>query len=110
MLQQLVKEKDAVAPYLVSCLPNASSPATRRVISSFGLGSSVDFRHCVYRETHSEAASSYIIRSEQSGSRTLVNFNDLPEMNVEEFEHVARAFEVDDETWWHFEVRTFPFR
>lgn len=67
----------------------------------------MSLEHILYRETHTEAASSYIIRSEQTGSRTLVNYNDLPEMTVSEFEAVVRRFSPDDETWWHFEVSGF---
>lgn len=63
-----------------------------------------DFSHCLYRQGTSEAASSYIIRSEATGSRTLVNHNNLDEMTVSEFETVVRNFNADQETWWHFEV------
>ena len=108
VLQQLLLSHQQgvdIKPYLVSCLPGEDSPATRRIIDSFGPDSPVDLRHCIYRPGHAEAASSYIIRSEQSGSRTLVNYNDLPEMTAAEFERVARSFGADQETWWHFEVR-----
>lgn len=95
---------------MVSCLPNQDSLATRRVKSSFGENSLVDFRHCIFREDHTEAASSYIIRSAESSSRTVVNYNDLPEMTTQEFEQIARVFDAEDETWWHFEVQlTAPF-
>lgn len=90
--------------YLVSPLPSESSPATQRIKASFGESSSVNFEHCLYRAMHTQAASSYIIRSEQTGSRTVVNYNDLPEMTVDEFEGVVRRFSASDETWWHFEV------
>ncbi|KAL6849572.1 hypothetical protein ACO1O0_009113 [Amphichorda felina] len=102
VLQQLLS--DDIKPYLVSCLPSKTSPATRRVIESYGPASSIDLQHCIHRERHTEAASSYIIRSEQTGSRTLVNYNDLPEMTVHEFERVALSFGSDQETWWHFEI------
>ncbi|KAM0260722.1 hypothetical protein ACHAQJ_002638 [Trichoderma viride] len=105
VFQQLVQPQDAVRMYLVSPLPSESSPATQRVKASFGESSPISFEHCLYREMHTEAASSYIIRSEQTGSRTLVNYNDLPEMTVGEFEAIARRFSADDETWWHFEGR-----
>ncbi|KAH6611093.1 hypothetical protein Trco_001113 [Trichoderma cornu-damae] len=105
VLQQLVDSRDGVCMYLVSPLPSESSPATRRVKASFGELSPVSFEHCLYREAHTEAASSYILRSEQTGSRTLVNYNDLPEMTVDEFEAVVRRFGASDDTWWHFEGR-----
>jgi ketohexokinase len=105
VLQQLIEEKDGLGLHLVSCLPAKASPACQRIIDSFGETSPVDFSKCMFREAHGEAASSYIIRSENSGSRTLVNYNDLPEMTAVEFEHVAQSFDVSQETWWHFEVR-----
>ncbi|KAF4981112.1 hypothetical protein FZEAL_3019 [Fusarium zealandicum] len=111
VLQQLLADRDDLQLHLVSPLPSVSSPATRRIVSSFGPDSNVDLGHCIYREASSEAASSYIIRSEASGSRTVVNYNDLPEMSTDEFEPVARSFEPNQETWWHFEVgslSTYP--
>jgi len=75
------------------------------VETSFGEGSPVDLRYCIYHEDHSEAASSYVIRSSETGTRTLVSYNDLPEMTASVFEHIAREFDAADETWWHFEVQ-----
>ncbi|KAL7925347.1 Ribokinase-like protein [Trichoderma austrokoningii] len=106
VLQQLVQPQDAVRMYLISALPSKSSPAAQRIKASFGESlSPVSLEHSLYRETHTEAASSYIIRSEQTGSRTLVNYNDLPEMTVGEFEAIVQRFSPGDETWWHFEGR-----
>lgn len=91
--------------YLVSSLPATSSAATQRIKASFDRGGGrVDFRHCLFRAAHVEAASCYVLRSEETGSRTMVNYNDLPEMTMGEFEGVARGFGADEETWWHFEV------
>lgn len=100
----MLSEHETLKLHLVSPLPAAASSATQRVISSFGAQSNIDFNHCVYREESTEAASSYIIRSEASGSRTLVNYNDLLEMTEDEFGNIARSFNPDQETWWHFEV------
>ncbi|KAG4255506.1 hypothetical protein FPRO06_02865 [Fusarium proliferatum] len=105
VLEQLLSERDTLQLHLVSPLPATGSSATQRVISSFGEQSNIDFSHCVYREESTEAASSYIMRSEASGSRTLVNYNDLLEMTEDEFGNIARGFNPDQETWWHFEGR-----
>ncbi|KAL6795736.1 Ribokinase-like protein [Trichoderma sp. SZMC 28013] len=105
VLQQLVGPQDALCMYLVSPLPSKSSLATQHIKESFGESSPVGFQHCLYRETHTQAASSYIFRSKQTGSRTIINYNDLPEMTVDEFEAVVRRFNPGDETWWHFEGR-----
>jgi ketohexokinase len=56
----------------------------------------------MYREQHMAPASSYIIRSEATGTRTLVSYNDLPDMTVSEFTDAASG--IDGKTWWHFEV------
>ncbi len=92
-----------VVLHLMSCLPNASSPARKKIVSSFGQDTKVDFSMCPAREEYAEPASSYIIRSEQTGSRTIVNFNELPEMTVDEFIERTTLLE-GAECWWHFEV------
>ncbi|KAI2473717.1 Ribokinase-like protein [Annulohypoxylon bovei var. microspora] len=108
VLQQLLRERPGgpghdVKPYLISCLPSADAPATATIVDSFGPGSLVDFARCIFRANHRDPASSYIIRSEETGSRTLVNYSDLPEMTIDEF--VTAADEVGDEAWFHFEGR-----
>ncbi|QSS64810.1 kinase, pfkB family protein [Histoplasma capsulatum] len=55
----------------IAVLPARSSPATRELEASFGPGSRVDLQHCIYREQCSDAASSYIIKSASTGSRTI---------------------------------------
>ncbi|EXV00752.1 ribokinase/pfkB superfamily protein [Metarhizium robertsii] len=105
VLQQLVTDKDNTQLHLVSCLPRRDAPSTRRIISSFGPDTRVDFRHCIYREGYTEAASSYIIRSQQSNSRTIVNYNHLPEMTCHEFAQVVDGFDGHEPTLWHFEGR-----
>lgn len=108
VLQQLLRPPSDVQLHLLSVLPGRYSSATRSIASSFAGGAPVDLSYCVYRESHDQAASSYILRSEATGTRTLVSYNDLPEMTVAEFEGVISAFR-DDETWWHFEVSPPPF-
>lgn len=125
VLQQLVgcsprpPSADLLALHLVTTLPSRHSAATAKVYASFageGRGGSsggggeetprVDLSRCIYREDQSEAASSYILRSAATGSRTIVNHNDLLEMTVEEFVGVAESFKEEQaDTWWHFEVR-----
>ncbi|KAI1096902.1 Ribokinase-like protein [Rostrohypoxylon terebratum] len=108
VLQQLLRESDPsvkdVKPYLISCLPSVDAPAAATIVDSFGPGSLVNFSRCIFRANHRDPASSYIIRSEATGSRTLVNYNDLPEMTIDEF--VTAADEVGDEAWFHFEARS----
>ncbi|OAR03027.1 hypothetical protein LLEC1_06859 [Akanthomyces lecanii] len=91
--------------HLVACLPRQDSRATQQVVQSFGKDTTISFKHCIYREEATEAASSYIIRSKETGSRTLVNYNALDEMTVAEFEAIARDFKGEGRSWWHFEGR-----
>ncbi|PHH71635.1 hypothetical protein CDD82_6399 [Ophiocordyceps australis] len=132
LLQLLARDgsERRVVPHLVSPLPRRSSPATQRILGSFagpdgladGLaddgpdGLAIDgpdhladtplFRHCLYRHAHSEPASSYIIRSAAASTRTIVNYNALPDMTLPEFHAVARSFGAAPHSWWHFEGRT----
>jgi hypothetical protein len=117
VLQQLLRhssttEATLVRPHLVSVLPATDSPASSRIRSSFGHDTLVDFQHCLYREGHMEPASSYIIQSRATDTRTIVNHSDLPDMTVRELTQVADRFkagtagcEVEEETLWHFEGR-----
>lgn len=115
VLQQFAPASD-LALHLVATLPSSHSAATAKVLSSFGAGNRngndreepcrVDFSRCTYREGETDAASSYILRSQATGSRTIVNHNGLAEMTIEEFVSTADEFrEEDADTWWHFEVR-----
>ncbi|KAI1486969.1 Ribokinase-like protein [Biscogniauxia mediterranea] len=101
--QQQQQQQHHVKTYLISCLPSRDAPATATISESFGPGSAVDLSRCIYRASSSQAASSYILRSEASGSRTLVNYTDLPEMTPEEF--VMAVDDLGDDTWFHFEGR-----
>ncbi|THC94578.1 hypothetical protein EYZ11_005938 [Aspergillus tanneri] len=87
---------------LVAVLPAKSSVASQQIRSAFE--PRVGLQHCIYREEFSEPASSYIIKSLSSGSRTIVNYNKLPEMTVDEFARIADV--VGPKTgWFHFEGR-----
>lgn len=92
--------------YLVSTLPARESPPTHQILSSLaGHSGLTSFEHCIFREGHAEAASSYIIHSRATGSRTIVNYNGLPEMTTDELMAVAKALQMEGEDcWWHFEV------
>lgn len=87
---------------LIAVLPAKASVASEEIRAAFE--PRVRLSHCIYREKFTEPASSYIIKSLSSGSRTIVNYNELPEMTVEEFSRVA-----DDlgpwASWFHLEVR-----
>lgn len=96
--------------HLLSSLPDKESPSTVKITESLQRAEvPVNLDHCLFRAGHWEAASSYIIRAEDTGSRTIVNFTDLPEMTEHEFTHVADSFaRGEKDTWWHFEVRRNP--
>jgi hypothetical protein len=99
-----LQDQEPVGLSLLAVLPNAASTAAEQVKSSLR-GAAFDY--CIYREDCKEAASSYIIRSQENGSRTIVNYNELAEMAVEEFIEIAEKERTQgrkDGVWWHFEV------
>ncbi|KAI0490688.1 Ribokinase-like protein [Xylaria cf. heliscus] len=110
VLQQFLREERGdhesvkVRPYLVTCLPCRNAPATVQIIESFGVDSPVDFSQCIFRDENEQPASSYIIRSLATGSRTIVNYNGLAEMTFHEFVVAAESVGGED-TWFHFEGR-----
>jgi len=89
---------------LIAVLPAASSPASQFIRDS--LAPAVDLTHCIYREEFTEPASSYIIKSRTTGSRTIVNYNELPELTAAEFGAAAERLDLGDGSarWFHFEV------
>lgn len=146
-LQQIDNHRDRpqIDLKLVATLPAASSPQISFIKSSFEIpsvindhdivrinkhdcahdtiepSSRIDLSHCIYREYCSEPVSSYIISDASTGSRTIVNHNDLQEMTFDEFKVIAdrvvdtkrveklRALETEKATptqlWYHFEGR-----
>lgn len=89
---------------LITILPSKTSLASQQIQSS--LGDIVRLDSCIYRERFSEPASSYIIMSQATGSRTIVNYNELPEMTRIEFATTIEPLRaVTDRPWFHFEVR-----
>lgn len=87
---------------LVTILPARSSVASQQIISE--LEPHISVGNSFYREGFDEPASSYIIKSQSTGSRTIVNYNELPDMTVAELTHVINEL-APDATWFHFEVR-----
>ncbi|KAI4232193.1 MAG: hypothetical protein LQ349_005158 [Xanthoria aureola] len=106
ILQQLL-DTDAGIPTvslaLLAVLPSSSSPAYQEIRSSFNV--STDLAHCICRQQINEPASSYIIRSRVMDSRTIINYNGLPEMTAAEFTAVADKLGEENMAWCHFEVR-----
>jgi ketohexokinase len=104
VLQQLTSHEsteNGLPLTLITVLPSRSSVASQQIISSFAPGINLD--HCLYQEEFDEPASCYIIKSQSTGSRTIVNYNDLPEMTLEEFTGAADTL-GHEATWFHFEV------
>lgn len=98
---ETVKKEPSLSLTLISTLPRRSSPASGWIVNSFNTftrganaegdaqkerqTTSIDLSHCIYRDEHYEPASSYILSSNQTHTRTIVNINELPEMTTEEF-------------------------
>ncbi|EJT80521.1 hypothetical protein GGTG_00517 [Gaeumannomyces tritici R3-111a-1] len=103
--------------HLLSPLPDASSPAAAQILGSFESGGGggcfiVGSDLCLHRVGMTLPASSYIIRSEATGSRTIVSQVPLAEMTKDEFAGAVAAFATSnsdetaqDQSWWHFEGR-----
>ncbi|KAL4907426.1 hypothetical protein BDW74DRAFT_176195 [Aspergillus multicolor] len=105
VLQQLVAPSSSGAKTplnLVAVLPAKESIASKQIRDAFE--PQVSLSHCIYRGEFQEPASSYIIKSQASGSRTIVNYNELPEMRLEEFVHMVDELGTDA-GWYHFEGR-----
>ncbi|KAF2747658.1 Ribokinase-like protein [Sporormia fimetaria CBS 119925] len=117
VLEQLVRNGDdahsgrsesySYPLYLLAVLPDPGSTSVRTIKESL--------RHtkldptCIYRESVNDAASSYIIRSEETGSRTIVSYNELEELTLQEFKQRAYLALSDSGSkcaWFHFEGRT----
>lgn len=96
--------KDECSLNLISVFPSHSSAALQQIRSSFG--NNVQLDKCIFREQFSEPASSYIIASQATGSRTIVNYNELPEMSYAEFKTAVEPLHSEaGRLWFHFEVR-----
>ncbi|KAF2670061.1 Ribokinase-like protein [Microthyrium microscopicum] len=54
-----------------------------------------------------ETPRSYIIRSKETGSRTIVSLNNMGELQLDEFVRVAEE-KGEGVMWWHFEGRNNP--
>lgn len=106
MLQQFLPRPSTLGLHLVATLPNRHASATAEVVSSFGPDSPIDLSHCIYRDDQTEAASSWILSSQATGTRTIVSHNGLADMTTDEFVDIADAFRDEDaeNMWWHFEV------
>jgi ketohexokinase len=102
VLQQLLSLRSPtdVKLVLAAAMPSSSSAAVQKIQASLG---DVDLDSCFYREDVQEAASSCIIRSEATNSRTIVTHNALPEMRFDEFVRLADSL-GSDAAWYHFEV------
>ncbi|KAH9868178.1 hypothetical protein J1614_007250, partial [Plenodomus biglobosus] len=95
--------------HLHSVLPSHSSNATRFIKDSLP---GINLEKSIFRQDHEEAASSYIIQSQATLSRTIVSVNALPEMTTDEFKAHIGAIAKDhihqrpqNNYWIHFEGR-----
>lgn len=96
---------------LIAVLPNKRSARSNDICESM---IDVDTDSAIFRDKFYDAATSYIIKNTENGSRTIVNYNELPEMTVEEFQdssvYLGRKYVYDygfnhHSGWYHFEGR-----
>ncbi|KAI1077812.1 pfkB family kinase [Whalleya microplaca] len=104
VLQQFLDSQNdaSISVNLVAVLPNRFSRPIQEIRRS--LGPRVSTAQCLYREEHTEPASSYIIRNQATDSRTIINYNPLPEMTCNEFKWIADSISSEG-SWYHFEGR-----
>jgi ketohexokinase len=95
-----------MALHLVAVLPERDSPATTFIAHSLP---GVDIQGAsLFRTGYRDAASSYIIQSEETQSRTIVSVNELPELVVGEYEEKIKGLRRghgEGKWWFHFEGR-----
>jgi ketohexokinase len=91
-------------PLLIATVPDVSSLDYKFIRKSF---LDVNLEHCIVRRGKDEAPKSFIIRSKSTDSRTIVNYNELDEMTVEEFTEIFERI-CKNVSWWHFEVGVYP--
>ena len=100
--------------YLIATLPARECVQTAFIASSFehsNASAKVSLEYCIYREQATEPVSSYIVSGESTSSRTIINHNALPEMDLQEFENLTRellrptTLDIVDVLWFHFEGR-----
>ena len=104
VIQQLTSLSRSELPLnLISVLPARESESTKFIRETLGPG--VDCDSCTYREDSTEPASAYVINSQVTGSRTIVSYNELPQMTLEEFSSAVEKLGRIDRTCFHFEVR-----
>ncbi|EDY85764.1 ketohexokinase [gamma proteobacterium HTCC5015] len=75
---------------------DAFGRALREALSDLGIGTS----HCF--ATRGQTPTSYITLNEQSGSRTIVHYRDLPELHSQ---HFIDEIQVRDYAWLHLQAR-----
>ncbi|CAI9627212.1 unnamed protein product [Alternaria burnsii] len=102
--------------HLLAVLPEENSAASKFICESLPQVKMSDVS--LFRKQHQEAASSYIIQSEENRSRTIVSINQLPEMQGDEFMQQVCSFTGGggggggdgkeqgwEKAWFHFEGR-----
>uniref|UniRef100_A0A494G9A8 Ketohexokinase n=1 Tax=Solanum lycopersicum TaxID=4081 RepID=A0A494G9A8_SOLLC len=97
--------------HLLAVLPDEDSAASKFICESLPQVKISDVS--LFRKQHQEAASSYIIQSEENRSRTIISINQLPEMQGGEFIQQVCNFTGGsggkeqgwEKAWFHFEGR-----
>jgi ketohexokinase len=98
------EDKESTSPdlCLVVVLPSRSSPAVQDIFQSLASGINTDY--CIHREDSNEPSSSYIIKNLESDSRTIISYNALADMKLDEFQLIVASLS-QEASWFHFEVR-----
>ncbi|OKL63632.1 hypothetical protein UA08_00268 [Talaromyces atroroseus] len=104
VMQQLVDlTQSKLSLDLICVLPERESMSTRFITQT--LGSDVNCSCCIYRQHLVDPASCYVFKSRETGSRTIVNYNELPEMTFDEFKSSVEKLGSIEDTCFHFEIK-----
>jgi ketohexokinase len=89
-------------PLLIASLPKQGSDDYNFIKESLP---GVILDESPIHESATAAPRSYIIRSVETNSRTIVNHNELNELTLDQLEQVFHSRTAKSINWWHIEVR-----
>jgi ketohexokinase len=90
-------------PILIASLPKKDSDDYNFIKESLP---GVDLDRSPSHPNAAAAPRSYIIRSAETNSRTIVNYNELNELTLVQLKQVLHSRTATSINWWHIEVRT----
>jgi ketohexokinase len=91
-----------IPPFLIASLPKKGSDDYKFIKESLP---GVNLDGSLIHPNATAAPRSYIIRSAETSSRTIVNYNELDELTLAQLEQIFHSSIAKSINWWHIEVR-----